>query len=145
MAISREPSRAPVFRLETPVPASLQDVDLVRERLGVGYAEARSALDESAGDVVAALALVEQRQTESARDPGLEQVARELIEEVRRTLSEGPVEGIRVKLGRETVGEVPVEMAGVGALMVALLSRVVGYLRLEVLRGAAQTDRTETS
>jgi hypothetical protein len=145
MAISREPSRAPVFRLETAGPASLQDVDLIRERLGVGYAEARSALVEAAGDVVAALALAEQKQAETARDAGLEQVARELIEEVRRTLSEGPVEGIRVKLGNETVAEVPVELGGVGALLVALLSLVVGYLRLEVLRGAAQTDRTETS
>jgi hypothetical protein len=145
MDTSREPSRAPVFRLEAAVSPSLQDVDLIRERLGVGYAEARSALEESGGDVVAALALAEDRQQQEACEAGLEHLARELIEEVRRTLSEGQVEGIRVKLGNETVGEVPVALGGVGALLVTLLSLLVGYLRLEVLHGAAQTDRTETS
>lgn len=124
---------------------SLQDIDTLRERLPLTYAQARDALVESGGDVVNALALAESRHDDDPDDDGLKRVVREITEEARRSLSAGQVEGIRVKLGNETVGEVPVVLAGVGALLVALLSLVVGYLRLEPLRRAAPSDRTETS
>ena len=43
------------FRREASVAYTLEQVDLVRERLGVGYAEAKQALDEAAAKVDEAL------------------------------------------------------------------------------------------
>ena len=128
---------------------ALEQIDLIRERMGVGYSEARDALEAAEGDVVGALAAIEQDQCERGGSRELQEVINQMMEEVRRTLlDDGVIERIDVKLGEETVKAVPVALAGVGAAMMVIISALLAYLKLEIIMGkragAAEPEMTET-
>jgi len=114
---------------------TLQDIDLVRERMGVGYAQARDALEQSGGSVIDALARIDQDQQAQASAGRLDELITTIAEEVKASLSEdGGIARIDVKLGDTTVKEVPVALAGVGAALVVVLSALLAWLRLELVK-----------
>ena len=111
----------------------LSQVDLVRERLHVSYDEARAALEQANGDVVAALAHLERsKQTSGASD--LISVTADLLDEVQRLLDAGVIRRIRIKLGNRTLREIPVSLTAVGALAVGLLAVLVSRFVIELER-----------
>lgn len=96
----------------------LATVDLVRSRMEVGYQEAMEALDQAEGDVVGALAILEQSHG------GLEKLQEQAKEGVKRGLSGEQLSWIRWKLLGQVVAEAPVALVGVAAaaaVVVALL------------------------
>jgi hypothetical protein len=97
----------------------------------VGYEEARSALEASRGDVVAALARLEQ--THPPRSDLLT-VGGEIMDEVQRLLDRGVVRKIRVKLGRRTLKEIPVSLTALGALTVGLVAVLISLFAVELER-----------
>lgn len=115
---------------------SLEQVDMVRERLGVGYAEAKRALDEAGGDVIAALAAIESRQAGQGPAEAFEL----MIREVRRALEGRPITGVAVKLGGQTLTEAPVAVGGLGALLLAVVSALGAYLRIEIIKDERADD-----
>ncbi|NSW55220.1 MAG: hypothetical protein HPY44_04360 [Armatimonadetes bacterium] len=116
--------------------AALEQIDLIRERMGVGYAEARDALEAAGGDVVGALAAIDQCQREQDSARGLQYAIARMMEEVKKALlDDGVIERIDVKLGDETVKAVPVALAGAGAALLVIISVLLAYLRLEIIMG----------
>jgi hypothetical protein len=113
------------------VSVDLSHVDLLRERLHVGYDEARVALEASQGDVVAALARLER--TNPPRSDMLA-VGGEIMDEVQRLLERGVIRKIRVKLGRRTLKEIPVSLTAVGALTVGLMAVLISLFAIELDR-----------
>jgi len=114
---------------------TLQDIDLVRERMGVGYAQARDALELSEGDVIGALAIVEQEQLTETDAGSLEELIGTLAEEVKSALTEDSgITRVDVKLGDTKVKELPVALAGVGAVLVTILSALLAWLSLELVK-----------
>lgn len=104
----------------------LATVDLVRERLGVSYQAAMDALDKTEGDVVQALALLE-NQTQG----GLEKFEEQVKEGVKRGLSGEQLNMIRWKLLGQVVSEAPVALAGAAAIAVALLGLLISSSTVE--------------
>jgi hypothetical protein len=113
------------------VSVDLSHVDLLRERLHVGYEEARDALEASHGDVVAALARLER--THPPRHDLLA-VGGEIMDEVQRLLDRGVIRRIRVKLGRRTLKEIPVSLTAVGALTVGVVAVLISLFAIELDR-----------
>lgn len=99
----------------------LKKIDLIRERMGVSYREARDALDRASGDVVAALVLLEE-----------ELQGCHLCQKLKETLEKGISTKLRLKKGDHTILEFP---AGLG------LAGVLGMLLSDELAilGAACT------
>jgi repressor of nif and glnA expression len=94
-------------------------VDLIRERLDVTYQQAMTALDETQGDVVAALALLE-GQTRG----GLQAFEEQAKEGVRRGLVE-QLSLIRWRILGQPVAEASVALVGAGAVVVGLLALLI--------------------
>jgi len=122
-----------LFGLAIHMACTLEQVDLIRERMAVGYTEAKQALDEAEGDVVQALAIVESRQQQAQASGDLPQIISEISQEVKACLEGRSIQGVNIRLGDETVKEVPVALGGVGAVLLILISALLAYLRLEVV------------
>jgi hypothetical protein len=115
------------------VSVDLSKVDLVRERMRVTYDEARTALEQADGDVIAALAHLERnKQTSGASD--IIAISAELLDEVQRLLDAGVIRKIRVKLGNRTLREIPVSLTAVGALVLGLVAVLVTRFVIELER-----------
>jgi len=95
----------------------LYKIDIIRERLGVSYKEAKEALEKNGGDVVAAIVSLEDEKVSFQEN--LEQSKEKLVSQVQSILQKGNVSKVRVKKGNKVVTEIP---AAVGALgIVAML------------------------
>ena len=112
---------------------TLEQVDVVRERMGVGYAEAKRALDEADGDVVAALAAIESRQSQEQSADDLQETIRKTAQEVKEALAGRAIERLYIKLDDHTLREVPVALVGVKAGLLTILSALLAHLRLEII------------
>jgi hypothetical protein len=112
----------------------LAAVDLIRDRLDVSYQAAMAALDQSGGDVVAALALLEPASC------GLEALQEQIKEGVKRGLSGEQLHSIRWKLSGQTVGETPVRLEGLTAAFIDLLSILISSSTIETQYAAADDE-----
>lgn len=94
--------------------SELEKIDILRARLGVGYKEAKAALDAAGGDVVQALVNLE----EKGRNFGERFQARgqEMLGQFKGLLHKGKEYRIKVKQGDKTVFEVPASVGALGVL-----------------------------
>ena len=122
------------------MPPALEDIDIIRERMRVGYRQAKEALDAADGNVVDALAAVEAEQSTNSATAAIESI----IEEVKGSLNGRQIDAIRINLGDETVKEVPVALAGVGGVLLTLISALLAYLTIEVITSGGR-DSKESS
>ncbi len=93
---------------------NLEKVDLIRERLGVSYKEAKDALDQANGDVVQALVLLEERQ--SHLDEKVESEGRKLWDKIKSLIRKGNVTKIRLKKDDRILAEIPVNVGALGVV-----------------------------
>jgi len=119
-------------------------VDLIRERMNVGYKEAMAALDVAEGDVVAALALLE-----DTTQGGLKQFEEQAKEGVRRGLAE-QLSVIRWRVLGQAVAEAPLALVGVGAVVVGLLALLISSSTVDAVyesgeRGASDHQPSRES
>ena len=117
----------------------LATIDLLRSRMDVSYQQAMAALDGAEGDVVGALALLEE-----TTQGGLHRFQREIEEGVKRGLSGEQIETIRWKLQGQVVKEVPVALVGAAAVVVAILALLVSSSTVEMEYAEAE-DESETT
>jgi len=89
----------------------LKKIDAIRERLGVSYQQAKEALDQTDGDVVKALVLLEKQQKKW--DDKIEDKSKQIADYIRDIIKKGNVTKVRLKKGDRVVLEIP---ATVGAL-----------------------------
>lgn len=105
--------------------SDLEKIDILRARLGVGYKEAKEALEAAGGDVVQALINLE----EKGRNMGERFQARgqEMVGQLKGLLHRGQDYRIKLKKGEETVFEVPASVGALG-LIGALASSEIAIL-----------------
>ncbi|MBS4007041.1 MAG: DUF4342 domain-containing protein [Clostridium sp.] len=106
---------------------NLQQIDLIRERTGLNYADARELLEEASGDVVEALVILdeEEREGEISLGRGIElnkermkeMVSDNLFAPVKKVLSHGNRTRIRISNQEGTLLEIPATLGIVGALL----------------------------
>lgn len=103
----------------------LETVDLVRERMDVSYKQAMEALDEAEGDVVRALAILE-----DTTQGGLSKLEEQAKEGVRRGLAE-QLSLIRWKILGQPVAEAAVALTGASAVIVGLVALLISSSTVE--------------
>lgn len=92
----------------------LEKIDLVRSRAGVGYREAREALEAVGGDVV--LALIRIEEGGGGFVGKVHERGHEFMGQVKGILEKGKETRIRIKQGDRTVFEFPASVGALGIL-----------------------------
>ncbi len=101
----------------------LEKIDLLRERLGIGYREAREALEQAGGDVLEALVHYEANTREGLQEePG--SWSDRLVARIRSIMRQGNVTRIKVKKDGRTVAEIPATVGALGILGVLASSEL---------------------
>jgi len=131
----------------------LTKIDLLRERTGVGYKEAKEALDRSGGDVVQALIYIEDERIKL--DDDLQQKGEKILKQVKEIIKKGNVTKIKLKKGNKTVFQFPVNVGALGmagaimsptlALVAALgtVAALANKYTLEIERPGGEVETKE--
>jgi len=129
---------------------TLEKIDIIRERTGVTYREAKEVLEKSKGSVLEALIeLDEKKNTNWTEEFSVR--SGDVIEKVKGLLYEGNVNKISVKSEGRTLVEIPVTFGAIGAMILphlAVLGVLVAMFKrctIEVVRNDGSTSETEVS
>ncbi|MBC8062167.1 MAG: DUF4342 domain-containing protein [Clostridiaceae bacterium] len=97
---------------------TLEKIDIIRERTGANYSEAKEALELSEGDVIEALIYMEKNSVSKKQE--MYQTAEEFVNWLKELVKKGNVNRIVVKKDDKTVFDIPVN-AGVATGFVGLI------------------------
>lgn len=92
---------------------SIEKIDLIRERTGMSYAEAREVLEEAGGDVVEALVSLEE-EGQNGETQGL--ISQKIFTPVKKVFRQSNRTRISVRNKDGTLLELPVTVGLIGAL-----------------------------
>jgi ElaB/YqjD/DUF883 family membrane-anchored ribosome-binding protein len=104
---------------------TLEKIELVKDRTGVTYKEAKEALEKTEGNVVEAIILIEDNVDDQASTRRISAKGEALIDKIKETVKRGNVARIIVKKDGETFLNMPLN-AGVLGAVVAPWGIVVG-------------------
>ncbi|MBU3110477.1 DUF4342 domain-containing protein [Clostridium lacusfryxellense] len=102
---------------------TLEKIDIVKERTGVSYTDAKEALEECDGDVVNALVYIEAKQ-KKANKFNMEEMYTtkdEFLVAIKDILQKGNVTRIKIKKGDTVVIDIPVNAGIVASVVAGLL------------------------
>lgn len=127
---------------------TLEKIDIIRERTGVSYREAKEALERSGGNVLDALVELE------AKRPGgwteeFTVKSSEVMDKVKEFIHQGNVTKIRVKQDGKTLVEIPVTLGAISAVFLpqlAALGVLVAVFKrctIEVVRSDGGSEETD--
>ncbi|MCR3758187.1 DUF4342 domain-containing protein [Clostridium felsineum] len=94
---------------------TLEKVDIIKERTGVTYTEAKEALEASEGNVIDALIYIENN-TKSHKD-NLYETKDEFVQWIKDTINKGNVSRIIVKKDERTIVDIPVAAGLAGGVL----------------------------
>ena len=127
---------------------TLEKIDMIRDRTGVSYREAKEALERSNGNVLEALIEIdEKKDTKWTEEFSVR--SSDVIDRVKGLIHEGNVNKISVKHEGRTLVEIPVAFGAIGAMMLphfAVLGVMVAMFKrctIEVVRNDGSTVKTE--
>ncbi len=95
---------------------SLENVDEVRERTGVGYKEAKEALEISDGDVLEAVIYIESKE-QGAFTNNMSEKGNELIKKLKEIIKRGNVTRILLRRDGEIIINIPVTAGALGVVL----------------------------
>lgn len=130
---------------------TLQKIDLIRERTGLNYAEARELLEEANGDVVQAFVILEEEEGEDMdmdfnMDVNMaemrEMMSENVMSPVKRVIAKGNRTRIRVKNADGTLLEFPATLGIAGALW-APRATALGAMALLMAQYTLEVDVPE--
>lgn len=125
---------------------TLEKMDILRERSGATYREAKEALERHDGNVIEALVALEgAKHTNWTEEFSVRST--ELMEKIKEIIRQGNVNKIRIKQEGRILAEIPVALGAIGAVVLPQLAAVgmmVAMFKrctIEVVRndGASQT------
>lgn len=127
---------------------SLEKIDIIRERTGATYREAKEALEKTQGNIVDALIELEgKKQTKWTEEFSVR--SSEVIDKVKEIIHEGNVNKIRIKNDDKILAEIPVGIGAIGAVVLpqlAALGVLVAVFKrcsIEVVRNEDDDNRPE--
>jgi len=118
---------------------SLEKIDLVRDRTGVSYKEAKEALETTAGSVVDAIILIEEKQNVKWTE-NLSGAGNEMLERLKEIVKKGNVTKILLKRDGEIIMNIPVTAGAIGAIlsppiaMGGVLAALVTKCKIEIVK-----------
>lgn len=121
---------------------SLEKVDMVVERTGASYSDAKEALEKANGNVVDAVILIEEGKTTWSDDVAGK--GHEMIDKVKEILRKGNVTKITVKKEGEVLMSMPITVAALGSIisvplaLIGLGSAIISKCTIEILKEDGQ-------
>lgn len=118
---------------------TLENIDLVRERTGVSYKEAKEALEATGGNVVDAIVHIEERQNIRWTD-NFTGAGNEILDKLKAVVKKGNVTKILLKRDGEVIMNIPVTAGAVGAIlsppiaMVGMLTAFATKCKIEIVK-----------
>lgn len=106
---------------------TLEKIELVKDRTGVTYAEAKQALEETDGSVVDAIIAIEEIINSGEKGKGFGKKGEALFARLKDIIKKGNVSKIQVKKDGELVLNVPVN-AGLVGVVIAPIAAVVAVV-----------------
>lgn len=106
---------------------TLEKIELVKDRTGVTYAEAKKALEEADGSVVDAIIAIEETVNSGSKGRGFGEKGEALFASLKNLIRKGNVAKIQVKRDEDMVLNVPVN-AGIVGICIAPLASVVAIV-----------------
>ena len=94
---------------------TLEKIELVKDRTGVGYKEAKEALEKTDGSVVDAIILIEDTIDESSKEGEKKNIA--IMDTIKEAVRKGNVSKIVIKKGDEIVMNLPVNIGIIGTVL----------------------------
>ena len=117
--------------------SDLQNIDIIRNRFKVSYEEARNALAASNGDLIDTLIYLEKTPPQSG-EPDLLVLGAEIVDEVQKLLSSGPVRKLKVRYGSRLLAEKPVALTAFAAVAIGIGAFLISRLVIEVESGGEE-------
>lgn len=99
----------------------LEKIDIIRERTGVSYKEAKEALESNNGDVVETIVFIEEKYGKSWMD-SMSGAGNEIIEKLKAIIKKGNVSRIMLKKDDQVILNVPVTAGAVGVILAPIVS-----------------------
>lgn len=96
---------------------TLEKIDIIRQRTGLGYAAAKEALEKNNADVVETLIYIEKNQKTFGQN--ISETTNDLIETIKDIINKGNVTRIKVKKDSRVLIDIPVN-AGIAATTLTL-------------------------
>ena len=131
---------------------TLEKIDIVRERTGATYSEAKEALEACEGNVVDALIYLEDRKEEPVDN--MFSSKEEFFNWMREMINKGNVNRIRIKKDEKVLIDIPVT-AGAAAMLTALIwppilavgliTAVVTKLTIEIVKSDGTVEVVNTA
>ena len=106
---------------------SLEKIDIIRDRTGVSYKEAKEALEVASGDVVDALISIEDTGSRKWAETVTESISvkgTEAMDKLKAILNAGNVSRIKVKKDDYIILDIPVTAGVIGALAIPIFTAV---------------------
>lgn len=100
---------------------TLEKIDLLRERTGISYREAKETLERTGGNVIEALVELE-AQKPAGWTEEFSVRSSEVIDKVKEIIREGNVTKIRVKHDGKVLVEIPVTLGAISAVFLPQLA-----------------------
>lgn len=119
---------------------TLEKIDIIRERIGVSYREAKEILERNNGNVIEALVDAE-GSNQSTWTEEFSVRSSEVMDKVKELIHEGNVNRIRVKHDGRTLVEIPVAIGAIGAVVLPQLA-ALGVLVAVFKRCTIEVVRT---
>ncbi len=94
---------------------TLEKIELVKDRTGVGYKEAKEALEKTEGSVVDAIILIEDTIDESSKEGEKKNIA--IMDAIKDAVHKGNVSKIVIKKGEEIIMNLPVNIGIIGTVL----------------------------
>ena len=95
---------------------TLEKIELVKDRTGVGYKEAKEALEKCDGSVVDAIIAIEEN-VDKKTGCKANEYAKETVEKIREFVNKGNISKISVKHNDEVLMNIPVSVGLIGAVI----------------------------
>jgi len=129
---------------------TLEKIDILRQRTGIGYAEAKEILEKHNGNVIDSLIYIEQNQKKLGAQ--ISEFSNDLVETIREIIRKGNVTRIKVKKDDRVLIDIPVT-AGIAAGAVSLfnpfliavgaITAVVSKIKIEIERPDGRIEVVE--
>lgn len=119
---------------------TLEKIDIVRERIGVSYREAKEILEKNNGNVIEALVDAENKKQNNWTEE-FSVRSNEVMDKVKELIHEGNVNRIRIKNDGKTLVEIPVALGAIGAVVLPQLA-ALGVLVAVFKRCTIEVVRT---
>ena len=121
---------------------TLEKIELVKDRTGVTYAEAKEALEANEGSVVDAIIAIEETVNAGKKKRGFGERGEDLFGKLKALVKKGNVARIKVRKEDDTVLNVPVN-AGILGIAIAPLASVVAVVAAFGFKCAIEVVKTD--